>query len=120
VWLPVQGFGRSDRGGGTPPAARAGPIRSLRRFENNEPNIAAPNELPMVRKNVTPEVATPRSSKFEVFCTMSTSTCMDRPMPAPKMTRKADCTSAEVDGSIRDINRNARAISAVPATGKIL
>ena len=39
--------------GGTPLTAKAGPIRSLRKFENNEPNIAAPNELPMVRKNVS-------------------------------------------------------------------
>ncbi len=41
----------------------------------------------MVRKNVTPEVATPRSAKFDVFCTMSTSTCMHSPMPAPRMNR---------------------------------
>src|SRR5271166_1703133 len=51
--------GEATAEAGTPPAARAGPIRSLRKFENSEPNIAAPNELPMVRKNVTPEVATP-------------------------------------------------------------
>ena len=32
---------------------------------NSDPKIAAPNELPMVRKNVTPEVATPRSAKLD-------------------------------------------------------
>ena len=54
---------------------------------NSEPKIAAPNELPIVRKNVTPDVATPRSSKLDVFCTISTSTCMHDPMPAPRMNR---------------------------------
>jgi hypothetical protein len=50
---------------------------------NSEPNTAAPNELPMVRKNVTPDVATPRSAKSDVFCTISTSTCMHIPIPVP-------------------------------------
>ncbi len=87
---------------------------------NSEPNIAAPNELPIVRKKVTPDVATPRSSKFDVFCTIRTSTCMHNPMPAPRMNRYTDCSSADVDGSIRDISRKASAITAVPAIGKIL
>ncbi|PQM48415.1 hypothetical protein C1Y40_01380 [Mycobacterium talmoniae] len=74
----------------------------------------------MVRKNVTPEVATPKSSKLEVFCTISTSTCMDNPMPAPSTSRYTDCSSAGVAASIRDISTKASAIRAVPATGKIL
>ncbi len=82
--------------------------------------MAAPNELPMVRKKLTPEVATPRSSKSDVFCTMSTSTCIDSPMPAPRMNRQSDCSSADVERSMVDISRKARVISAVPATGKIL
>ncbi len=49
------------------------------------PKIAAPNELPRVRKNVTPEVATPEVAVVDVFCTMIVSTCMHRPMPAPRM-----------------------------------
>jgi len=56
---------------------------------NSEPKIAAPNELPIVRKNVTPDVATPRSSKLDVFCTISTSTCMHDPIPAPRMRTEA-------------------------------
>lgn len=74
----------------------------------------------MVRKNVTPDVATPRSSKSDVFCTIRISTCMDSPMPAPRMNRYSDWITAGVDGCIRDISRKANAISAVPVTGKIL
>lgn len=44
----------------------------------------------MVRKNVTPDVATPRSSKSDVFCTIRIRTCMDSPMPAPRMNRYSD------------------------------
>ena len=32
-----------------------------RKFEYSEPKTEAPNDPPSVRKNVTPEVATPRS-----------------------------------------------------------
>jgi hypothetical protein len=62
-------------------------MRLWRKLVNSEPKIAAPNELPIVRKKVTPEVATPRSSKLDVFCTISTSTCMHDPIPAPRMNR---------------------------------
>ena len=33
-------------------------MRSSRKLANGDPKMAAPNELPMVRKNVTPDVAT--------------------------------------------------------------
>ncbi len=74
----------------------------------------------MVRKNVTPEVATPRSEKSTVFCTISTSTCMLMPMPAPSTTRYSDCSRVDVSGPIRDNNTKPIAITAVPTTGKIL
>ncbi|COX94018.1 Uncharacterised protein [Mycobacterium tuberculosis] len=45
---------------------------------------------------------------------------MDNPMPAPRTTRYSDCSSGGVHSSICDISRNATAISAIPATGKIL
>ena len=48
------------------------------------PKMATPNEAPMERKKVAPEVATPRSSYATAFCTTRTSTCMTRPSPAPK------------------------------------
>ncbi len=41
----------------------------------------------MVRKKVTPDVATPRSEKLAVLCTMRISTCMHRPIPEPRMNR---------------------------------
>jgi hypothetical protein len=87
---------------------------------NSDPKIAAPNELPMVRKNVTPEVATPRSAKLEVFCTIRMSTCMHMPMPVPRMNRYSDCNNIGVVASIRDNSTNATTITAVPTTGKIL
>ena len=74
----------------------------------------------MVRKNVTPEVATPRSAKLEVFWTTSTSTCMHRPMPVPRTNRYSDCCQVGVAASIRDSSTNATAMMAVPATGNIL
>ena len=74
----------------------------------------------MVRKNVTPDVATPRSEKLAVFCTIRMSTCMHMPIPVPRMNRYSDCTSIGVSASIRDSSTNATAITAVPTTGKIL
>jgi len=44
--------------------------------------MATPNEAPMDRKKVAPEVATPRSWYETAFCTMSTNTCMTRPIRA--------------------------------------
>ena len=87
---------------------------------SGEPKMAAPNELPMVRKNVTPEVATPRSSNFAVFCTVRISTCMHRPMPVPRTNRYSDWRHTGVSAPICDSNTNAPAITAVPTTGKIL
>ena len=74
----------------------------------------------MVRKNVTPDVATPRSAKLDVFCTTRISTCMHRPIPVPRTNRYSDCCQAGVVASIRDSSRNATAMMAVPATGKTL
>ena len=38
---------------------------------------------PRLRKNVTPELATPISVGLAVFCTMSTRFCIVMPTPAP-------------------------------------
>src|SRR3954471_555108 len=106
--------------GGAPPAASAGPIRPARKLANKDPKMAAPKELPIVRKNVTPDVATPRSVKLAVFCTTSTSTCMHSPIPAPSTNRNTDCCQVGVAASILDSSTNPTAMVAVPATGKIL
>ena len=105
---------------GAPLRAIAAGRRSSRKFANSDPKIAAPNELPMVRKNVTPEVATPRSVKSTVFCTTSTSTCMLMPMPAPSTSRYSDSTSVDVSASMRESSTKPSAMVAVPAIGKIL
>ena len=88
------------RGAALRSAASAGPIRPARKLANSDPKIAAPNELPMVRKNVTPDVATPRSAKLAVFCTISTSTCMHSPIPEPRTNRYTDCCQVGVAASI--------------------
>ena len=74
----------------------------------------------MVRKNVTPDVATPRSSKLDVFCTIRMSTCMHMPMPVPRMNKYNDCSRNGVAASIRDSSTNPTIMTAVPTTGKIL
>ena len=74
----------------------------------------------MVRKKVTPEVATPRSAKLEVFCTTNIRTCMHRPIPVPSTNRYSDCCQVGVVASIRDRSTNATAMMAVPAMGNIL
>ena len=74
----------------------------------------------MVRKKVTPEVATPRSAKLEVFCTTSIRTCMHRPIPVPSTNRYSDCCQVGVAASIWDSSTNATAMIAVPATGNTL
>ncbi len=74
----------------------------------------------MVRKKVTPDVATPRSAKLAVFCTTSTSTCMHNPIPVPSTNRYTDCCQVGVAAFIVDSSTNATAMIAVPATGNTL
>ena len=47
------------------------------------PMTETPIVPPRLRKNVTPELATPISVGFEVFCTISTRFCIVMPTPAP-------------------------------------
>src|SRR3954464_5823384 len=84
------------------------------------PNTAAPNDPPSDRKNVTPDVATPRSRYSEVLCTMIVRICMHRPRPTPKTTRSRERTQNDVVGFSRDSRRWPTTISAEPETGKIL
>ena len=48
------------------------------------PNTDTPKAPPIVRKNVTPDVAAPRSAYEAVFWTAITRTCRIRPRPAPR------------------------------------
>src|SRR3954452_1079598 len=75
---------------------------------------------PNDRKNVTPEVATPRSRYSEVLCTMIVRICMHRPRPTPKTSRSAESTQNDVVGPSRDSRKRPMAISAEPEIGKIL
>ncbi|CAM5732253.1 hypothetical protein SMICM304S_11283 [Streptomyces microflavus] len=70
--------------GGTDRPARALSSCPVSRLVKTVPKMATPNEAPMERKNVAPEVATPRSWYETAFCTTRTRTCMTRPSPAPK------------------------------------
>jgi len=74
----------------------------------------------MVRKKVTPDVATPRSAKSTVFCTISTSTCWHIPMPVPSTNRNSDCISSDVAESMRESSTKPTHMNTVPASGKIL
>src|SRR3954451_19533293 len=84
------------------------------------PNTAAPKDPPNDRKNVTPDVATPRSRYSEVLCTMIVRICMHRPSPTPKTKRYRDRSQNDVVGFSRDSSTRPMAISAEPETGKIL
>jgi len=83
------------------------------------PNTAAPKELPMVRKKVTPEVATPRSRYSTVFWTMIVSTCMDRPIPTPSTSIAPDVSSVVECWSRRDSPHIPTAITTEPTIGKM-
>jgi hypothetical protein len=67
------------------------------------PKTAVPNELPSVRKKVTPDVAVPRSVYSTVFCTAIVSTCMHSPIPVPSTNMYRDSSQAPVPGPMRDI-----------------
>ena len=81
------------------------------------PNIAVPNAAPIVRKNVTPDVATPSSPWGTAFCAASTSTWMRQPSPAPRTTMSADMTSVLVPAWRNDSMNSPVAVSAEPMIG---
>ena len=83
------------------------------------PKTAAPNELPMVRKKVTPDVATPRSRYSTVFWTMIVSTCIDRPIPTPSTSIAPDVWSVVECWSSRESHHIPTAITTEPTIGKI-
>ena len=83
------------------------------------PKIAVPNDPPIERKNVAPEVATPSSLCGTPFCTMVTSTCMTLPRPRPRMSMKTASSNVGVPTPIRCSRNRPRVIAAVPAIGKI-
>jgi hypothetical protein len=74
----------------------------------------------MERKNVAPEVATPRSAWLTAFCTAMTSTCIEAPMPTPSTNMDSETASVPVLASSRDSRNSPSVMTAVPAIGKIL
>ena len=87
-------------------------------LEKIAPKIAVPNEPPIERKNVAPEVATPSSLCGTPFCTMITSTCMTPPRPMPSTSMHSASKAVDDEGVIRDSRNRPMVISAVPAIGK--
>ena len=82
--------------------------------------IAVPNVPPIERKKVADEVATPMSRGSTEFCIASTSTCMTRPIPAPRTTMyTAVCQYGVSDPSV-DSSQSAIDVSAVPTIGNRL
>src|SRR5436190_18857664 len=79
-WLTT--FGLTVVGGCTPAgSSRARLPCSL--FAKIAPKIATPNEPPICRKRIAPDVATPMKRYSTAFCTASTSTCITIPSPSP-------------------------------------
>ena len=91
------------------------PTRTL---EKIAPKMAVPNEPPMDRKNVAPEVATPSSLCGTAFCTMMTSTCITPPMPMPRISMYSQSSTAGVPTPMRDSRYRPTAVTADPAIGK--
>ena len=56
------------------------------RLAKMAPNTAVPNDPPIIRKKVTPEVAVPSSSYGTAFWTATVRTCRIRPSPSPNTT----------------------------------
>ena len=61
----------------------APPNRSVTRVASAAPMSETPTVPPRLRKKVTPELATPISDGFAVFCTARTRFCIVMPTPAP-------------------------------------
>lgn len=126
-WLQVGGrapipFGSALSESVVMPGGRFCPARAFvrlspRRLAKTVPKIATPNEAPMDRKNVAPEVATPRSSYETAFCTISTRTCMTRPRPRPKTKKYALISAVLLFSSIWCSRSRPMAVMPVPATG---
>ena len=74
----------------------------------------------MVRKKVTPDVATPRSRYSTVFCTMIVSTCIDSPMPTPSTSIATDVSRVVECSSSRESSHIPTAITTEPTIGKTL
>ena len=76
-----------DRWAGTDFRCRAWMTLVASRLAKMAPNTAVPNEPPIMRKNVTPDVAVPSCSYGTAFWTATTRTCMTRPSPTPNTKR---------------------------------
>jgi hypothetical protein len=81
------------------------------------PKTDTPNEPPMLRKKVAPDVAAPRSAKSAEFCTAMTRTWMIKPREKPSTRKSRDVTAVEVCSSSRDSRNSATQSTAVPTIG---
>ena len=84
------------------------------------PSTATPNEPPIERNSVAPEVATPSISYGTAFWTASTSTCMTIPSPRPSTSMCSAATPVAVDALSEDSRNMPKAATSVPAIGKNL
>jgi hypothetical protein len=109
--------GRWPISSGVIPAGAAPPSRSLRRWLNRAPNRATPTDPPTARKNVTVEVATPRSSTGDSFWVASTRICITMPMPAPSIAMYRPDSHRLLPVSSVDSRYMARLARAIPMIG---
>jgi hypothetical protein len=88
--------------------------------EKTAPRIAVPSEPPIDRNSVAPDVATPSISYGTAFWTASTSTCIVKPRPRPRISMYTPASNSLVPEFSREKSTSAAVASAVPRIGKCL
>lgn len=82
------------------PSPTRSAITSWTRWLKIAPMIATPKELPSVRNSVIEEDATPMSAFPTLFCAISMTICIRKPMPAPSTAMERPEVRREVPVSI--------------------
>ncbi len=84
------------------------------------PRLEAPTAPPSVRRNVTAEVAVPRSAMSTLFCVARTVFWMNRPRPKPTTNSIADRSQPLVPTRMSVSRAMPAVMTPVPAMMKIL
>ncbi len=104
----------------TDPVEPAALIAEVRRLANSAPNAATPSEPPICWKNIRALVATPMSLSSTLFCAISETICISRPMPRPRTTKSIP-VSQRLVVTLSPVSRNMpTAMTAPPTIGNSL
>ena len=85
-------------------------------WASTAPSAETPIEPPIERKNVTTELAAPRSDCATLFCTASTRFCIEAPSPRPSTLIDAPTYSRLVVASMRESSSRPTTTSVMPPT----